>query len=248
MPADGTPALLELELDQGGLDSNKHHGQPRERGFTLLHSLLLAVALLLSAAVFGGAGFAIGYTVNGHRESGEGGAGVGESSASSGSGAQFVPALTPHAQQPPQPIDIDLELRVIERVCDSDELHGSSDDPPSEACLALLEEKVAALDALVHGGRNSTTEPGATEPEPETEAGPKSRRRRGSSGKCDGDWSGTCCYNNRPGPLTGPSPICRVIMKSKSSKGWYECSWWNGFCWALCYDYDEVKYCGYFDN
>ena len=70
---------------------------------------------------------------------------------------------------------------------------------------------------------------------------------------CDGTWTGSCCKNNRPGPATGPSPICRMIMHSDRKKGVYYCKWYNAFCHFFCNGgmglrYNNVKYCGYFGN
>lgn len=69
---------------------------------------------------------------------------------------------------------------------------------------------------------------------------------------CDGTWTGTCCKNTRSGSANGPSPICRDALMSvggvKEYFEYFECSWWNGFCWALCRPYDSVRYCGQFGN
>ena len=73
---------------------------------------------------------------------------------------------------------------------------------------------------------------------------------------CDGIFTGSCCKDNRPGPLTGPSPICRAGLMNDCGCGadgqcareYFECSWWNVICWGFCRPYDEVKYCNWCGN
>ena len=37
-------------------------------------------------------------------------------------------------------------------------------------------------------------------------------------------------------------------ITGECQREYYECSWWNGFCWLFCRSYDEVKYCNYCGN
>lgn len=154
----------------------------------------------------------------------------------------------------PTTMDMDAEIAQIERVCSQDDLE-TGDGPLSEACERLVTSRVRALEELVHNSQGSTLL------SPSFNSTRRGRQLWWSSSrdadKCDGTWdSGAmCCRNNRPGGLTGPSPICRmgIMHGCGCSDGvcettYFHCSWWNGFCWAFCSSYDEVDYCGWCGN
>lgn len=206
------------------LSPYSHH----ERG-VVLHVLLFTIAVLLAAAVFGAAGFAIGY-------------GYHSASVGGGQSASYSPTALP------QPVDVEVEVHMIEQTCTEAELTGASDEPPSPGCLALVTDRIAAVEALIHAGH-------AGEPAASSFNSSSKRARRwwwdssDSSPNCDGTWDdgSSCCRNNRPGGLTGPSPICRAgMMNSDYGDQHYYCSWYNPICLAFCSSYDEVQYCGYF--
>lgn len=148
----------------------------------------------------------------------------------------------------PGAMDMETEIANIEKQCTWEDLHGVAEDL-SVPCATLLAERVAVLEKLVHSGG-----------EPRNLNATASLNRRQlwwwgddePTDNCDGTWDSDkeCCRNNRPGGLTGPSPICRagVMHSCSDGKDYYHCSWWNGFCWAFCRSYDEVKYCGYCGN
>ena len=118
-------------------------------------------------------------------------------------------------------IDVEDERHRIEDVCTDEDFNGGDVDL-TEACAELLTSEMSLYEALAHM-RPAYAERMREHHDERRERRDHDRRRLGTN--CDGDWTGTCCKNNRPGPLTGPSPICRVIMNSNSGKGYYECSW-----------------------
>lgn len=163
---------------------------------------------------------------------------------------------TPSSSASTEIFDVDSEIEAIQATCTSSDLNGD-EDIVSEPCLHLVTERVRALERLVH------THPHSAAHFANATRSIASRRKLwgewGGSNEpaCDGEWTGSCCRNNRPGPATGPSPLCRAgVMNScecdpitgECQREYYECSWWNGFCWLFCRSYDEVKYCNYCGN
>ena len=140
------------------------------------------------------------------------------------------------------------EEQRVRDVCTEADFYGRGGESGAEVspdCVALLNREMSLYEALVYLDGDIAA---AMEEEHERRRHHRHENHRRLGVNCDGEWSGTCCSKNRPGSATGPSPICRVIMNSNSKEGYYECSWWNPFCWAFCEDYDEVKYCYYFGN
>lgn len=161
----------------------------------------------------------------------------------------------------PAPVlfDIDAEVLSIRATCTEADLTGEGDEV-SEACQRLVADRVRALEELTHTHPDRAAKfVNATR----GAAGTAARRKlwgsggRGSTTRCDGEWSGSCCRDNRPGPATGPSPLCRGGLMNGCGcdpitgvcqQEYYECSWWNGFCHLFCGSYDEVRYCNYCGN
>ena len=145
-------------------------------------------------------------------------------------------------------VNFHREEQRVRDVCTEADFFGDGGESGAEVspdCVALLNREMSLYEALVYLDGDIAA---AMEEEHERRRHHRHENHRRLGVNCDGEWSGTCCSKNRPGPATGPSPICRVIMNSNSKEGYYECSWWNPFCWAFCEDYDEVKYCYYFGN
>lgn len=151
----------------------------------------------------------------------------------------------------PEAMDMEKEIANIEKECTWEDLYGMAEDL-SGPCATLIAERMALLEKLVHAG-GEPTKLNAT-------ASENSGNRRQlwwwgddeETNNCDGEWDSDtqCCRANRPGPATGPSPICRagIMHGCSDDKDYFHCSWWNGFCWAFCRPYDEVKYCGWCGN